>query len=120
MIRLTDIKLGLDEDEKALADKAAKKLKVDKKDINEIKIVKKAIDARDKNNIKFVYTVDVATPVKVLGFSQARKRNLKSQKLKENPKKGWLLQVRAPRGFFALMSWQKRALPPLLSSGERI
>jgi len=59
MIRLNNISLSLDSSEDNLLKKAARALKVSPKDIKHLEIVKKAIDARNKKNIFFVYTLDV-------------------------------------------------------------
>lgn len=61
MIRVQDIKLGLDEDLTMLPVKVAKKLKIRTADILSYSIFKEAIDARKKNDIRLVYTVDVET-----------------------------------------------------------
>ena len=61
MIRVQDITLTLEEDEKLLKEKIAKKLHIMPKDIKSYRIFKKAIDARKKNAIKIVYTVDIET-----------------------------------------------------------
>lgn len=49
MLRITNIKLALDEDENQLKNKVAKKLKIPEKSILNLKIHKKSVDAR-KNN----------------------------------------------------------------------
>lgn len=59
MIRIRQINVAIDEDEKELITKCAKKLKTNKENIEEYKIVKKSIDARDKQNIVFCYEVDI-------------------------------------------------------------
>ena len=61
MIRVTDIKLGFNEDSSLLKKKAAKKLGISEKDIISFSIFKEAIDARKKSDIKFTYTLDVDT-----------------------------------------------------------
>ena len=61
MIRVRQINVAIDEDEKELISKCAKKLKINKENIEEYKIVKKSIDARDKQNIVFCYEVDIKT-----------------------------------------------------------
>lgn len=61
MIRVQDIKLELDESKELLPAKVAKKLKIKPSDIISLSIFKEAIDARKKDEIKLVYTVDVAT-----------------------------------------------------------
>ncbi|MGL4344845.1 MAG: NAD(P)/FAD-dependent oxidoreductase [Cellulosilyticaceae bacterium] len=61
MIRVQDIKLTLQEDEKALLPKIAKKLRIKPQDIISYTIFKQAVDARKKDNIQLVYTVDVQT-----------------------------------------------------------
>ena len=59
MIRLRQVKLGIDKDYNDLLLKVSKLLKVDKSSIRNIKYIKKSIDARDKNNIFYVYELDV-------------------------------------------------------------
>lgn len=61
MIRVGNIKLSLDEDEKVLRKKIARALQIGEKDIESYLLVKEAIDARKKEAIKKVYTVDVKT-----------------------------------------------------------
>lgn len=65
MIRVRGVKLAIEEDnEFVLKTKICKKIKI--KNINSYKIVKKSIDARDKNNIYYVYELDIDTNDKVL------------------------------------------------------
>lgn len=59
MIRLSQIKLSLNEDKSALNKKLAKTLRVPVQDIIKYRIYKESIDAR-KGQIKKVYTIDVA------------------------------------------------------------
>ena len=60
MIRVRQIKVNIDSDQfKEIKRKVAKKLNVKIKEIKNIKISKRSIDARDKDNIRFVYEVDV-------------------------------------------------------------
>ena len=58
-LRLEEIKLTLADNESILADKIAKILSISKEGIISYKIVKKSIDSRDKQNILFIYSVDV-------------------------------------------------------------
>lgn len=59
MIRVPEIKLSLDDNEERLKFELAKKLKISEEDIFSYRIFKKSIDARKKNNIQFIYTLDV-------------------------------------------------------------
>ena len=61
MIRVSQIKLGIDEQQELLPQKMAKKLKIKASDIVSYSIFKQSIDARFKGRIDFVYTVDVKT-----------------------------------------------------------
>ena len=64
MIRVRGIKLLIEEDnEDNLLKKVFKKLRIN--NIDSYKIVKKSIDARDKNNIYYVYELDIDTKDKV-------------------------------------------------------
>lgn len=59
MIRINEIKLSLEEDEKELNIKAAKILRINEKYIKTLTIFKKSVDARKKDDIHFTYSVDV-------------------------------------------------------------
>lgn len=58
MYRISQIKLDLNEDKANIPEKILKKIGKEDLSITEYKIVKESIDARDKGDIKIVYTVD--------------------------------------------------------------
>ncbi|WP_027398816.1 NAD(P)/FAD-dependent oxidoreductase [Anaerovorax odorimutans] len=58
MLRIHEIKLNLNEDESYILNKIIKKLEWAKVSIDKFNIIKESVDARDKENIKRVYTVD--------------------------------------------------------------
>lgn len=60
MIRVNEVSLKLDESEDLLLAKVVKQLRIGAADVIDLRIIRKSIDAR-KREIKFVYTVDVAT-----------------------------------------------------------
>lgn len=57
MIRVRQVKLPIDSSD--YKNKISKILKININDIKNVKIVKKSLDARDKNNLLFVYEFDV-------------------------------------------------------------
>ena len=60
MIRARQIKVPIiDDKEEIIISKISKKLHIDSSSIKSYKIIKKSIDARDKNDILYVYEVDV-------------------------------------------------------------
>ena len=59
MIRLNNIKLCLDYTDNSLIDIASKKLKINKKHISNIKLFKRSVDARVKNDVHFLASIDV-------------------------------------------------------------
>ena len=66
MIRVRQVKINIENDNiDNLLLKISKKIGINTSDIDDYKIVKKSIDARDKNNICFVYEVDINTNKKV-------------------------------------------------------
>ena len=77
MYRISQIKLALNEPKELLSKKIKKKLGNSIK-IKEYKIVKESIDARDKGDIKFVYTVD---------FDVEQRQGARKITLKPDPKK---------------------------------
>ena len=59
MIRINQLKLPIDHTEQDLYKKAAKTLKIDSKMIEDINIIRQSLDARKKNDIIYVYSIDV-------------------------------------------------------------
>ncbi len=59
MIRLNNVHLPLDYSDSSIINKAAKELKIDKKQIKSATIFRRSIDARKKDNIYFLCTLDV-------------------------------------------------------------
>jgi len=57
MIRISELKIGIDEQKEKLPKLIAKKLKINQTDILEYRIFKESVDAR-RGTITFVYTVD--------------------------------------------------------------
>lgn len=61
-IRLTNIRLHVDEPEQALPARLARVLDVRPEEIQQWRILRKSLDARDKRDLAFVYTAEVALP----------------------------------------------------------
>lgn len=58
MIRLSQIKLSLNETEQVLKKKVLQALRIPESELKQYRIYKKSIDARRKHNIQFTYTID--------------------------------------------------------------
>ena len=68
-IRISQIKLPVGHDQKALEEKIRKLLKLKKETVIKYQIVKRSVDARNKPDIRFVYSVDV----EMAGLSVSKK-----------------------------------------------
>ena len=74
MYRIHEIKLNIDEDKNDIPARIISKLGRPDLIITEYRIVKESIDARDKGDIKFVYSVDfsIDNPGVVLKLEEAK------------------------------------------------
>ncbi|MHB9094772.1 MAG: NAD(P)/FAD-dependent oxidoreductase [Eubacteriales bacterium] len=79
--RVTDIKVEIDRDPADLSGLIAKKLTVSPGEIRGYRTVKKALDARDKGRLCFVYTVDVELTLK--GVKKLARRHSSGVTLRE-------------------------------------
>ena len=61
MIRINQLKLSIHHKPEDLTRKAAKLLRIRPEDIRSLHIVKQSVDARKKEELLFIYTVDVET-----------------------------------------------------------
>lgn len=82
MLKISEIKMHIDEDIATLKVKISKKLRIDLNSITNFNIVKESIDARIKNEIYFVYTVEFDTNDNnlVLKNNKHNKRLIESKK----------------------------------------
>jgi uncharacterized protein len=61
LIRIEELMLNLEEDEKLIESKILRILNIKKEDLIKFEIVKKAVDSRDKSRILFVYSLNIDT-----------------------------------------------------------
>ena len=131
MIRVRQVKVPLTHDELSVwKERIANKLKIKVSDIEDIKINKKSIDARDKQNIFFVYEFDVECK----NASAILKRN-KDKDIFETPNEKYVFEASGtkkldnrvvivgsgPSGLFcAYMLAEAGYKPLIIERGERI
>lgn len=61
-IRVSQLKVAVEHTTKDVIRKACKKIKVSERDISDYEIIKKSIDARKKEQIQYIYTIDLLLP----------------------------------------------------------
>ncbi|CEH32771.1 NAD(P)/FAD-dependent oxidoreductase [Romboutsia lituseburensis] len=122
MIRISNLKLGIDEDISSLKDLVIKKLKIKEKDLIKYNIYKESIDARRRGKIDFVYTVDaqvnnedkiLKSKVKdVVKVKQATYIGVEigTEKLNNRP----IIIGSGPAGLFAALLLAQKGYNPLL------
>ena len=74
MLQIENIKLALDEDEALLPRKAAAALGVPASEIGEVRVLRRAIDARE--GVRFVYTLQVQVKNENAVLRRCRNRNV--------------------------------------------
>lgn len=132
LLRINEIKLPLDyENEQSdLKAEAAKILKINKNSINTLEIYKKSVDCRRKNEIKFIFSVDVTGNFDegslVLGLNNSKVQRVEkySYEMPENRRVSSLRPVVVgfgPAGMFASLILAKAGLKPLIiERGEKV
>lgn len=129
MLRITNIKLSLEEDEGLLKEKVAKKLRIPVEDIFSYSIFKKSIDARKKSDIHFVYTIDaeIKNEDRILklfsnkGVSKVQDVTYKYEKISSHGIKRPVIVGMGPAGLFAGLALARMGFNPIiLERGKRV
>lgn len=129
MLRISGIRLGLDQEEGSIPSEISKKLRISETEVKAWRIWKKSVDARRKSNISFVYTVDFETANDKAILKKFGKKgvSLASVENREYEKKTSIKGSRpvivgtGPAGLFAGLVLSEMGFNPiLLERGKRI
>lgn len=125
LIKIENIIIDIEEKEGILEKKILKILNIGKQELGKYKISKKAVDARNKNRIRFVYSVliDTKNPEKIyenINPEKIKKYRIDLQEpykyeIKKANKKGKIVIVGSgPSGLFAGLNLAKAGLKPII------
>lgn len=123
MLKISEIKLSLDSGSEELRTAAAKALRCKEENIKSVKILKKAVDCRKKENIFFVYNVAVelnSDEKSVLAHSKNPRAEEYTEyvyEMPENKRTSTLRPIIAgfgPAGFFAGLILARAGLKPIV------
>ena len=124
MIRINNIKLSIEEsigenENTILRRKVEKSLKVPFSQVREMEISKKSVDARNKNDIKIIYSVDVSVKneqkfLKCKDVSQTKKFEFIVKKVEDSDKKKVVIVGCGPAGLFAGLVLAEMGYKPII------
>ena len=120
MIRVSELKLPLDGTKEQLKKKAARALGVAPKEIKELKIFRRSLDARKKDDIHYVYTADVLledeSRIRVDGKKLAPAPDIAYRLPKggDMPEKRPVVVGFGPAGMFAALLLAEMGLRPIV------
>jgi uncharacterized protein len=125
-ILISNISLTLDEEEPDLQQKIAQTIGVSSEQIQDIKIIRKSLDARQKNRLCFVYSLELSLAAeeeeKILGkiFSPLQIQKITTQpstsprRIQSKPNHRPVIVGTGPAALFAALTLTEAGWPPLL------
>lgn len=124
MLRITNLKLKIGEDFSKLLEQSGKLLQIHPEDIQSYSIVKQSIDARKKQEIHYLYTLDVALhsekkESQVLKHCKSRQVSAPTRSVYRFPPvtftpKAPVVVGMGPAGLFCALSLAKAGIPPIV------
>ena len=115
MIRINNVKIYEDLSDDELLNFVLKKNKLNKNDVKSWYIFKKSIDARDKNNVHYVYTLDLElNGDKEKYFDKVSKYEAPKFEVKRNSKYRPIIVGFGPAGMFAGLVLAECGLKPII------
>ena len=123
MIRIRDLSLPPDGDMARLVQAAARQLRISPNEIKQLDLKKKSVDARRKNDVRIIYTVDVAVKGwedKILKMAHCPKASIARDMLYSVPQPQTQPDSRpvivgfGPAGMFAALVLSMAGLRPIV------
>ena len=123
MIRIRDISLPPDGDMARLVQAAARQLRISPNDIKQLDLKRRSVDARKKNDVRIIYTVDVAVKGredKILKMAHCARASLARDPVYHVPQPRSIPAQRpvivgfGPAGMFAALVLSMAGLRPLV------
>ncbi len=128
-LRVSDIKFSvkINPDKEALKAKAAETVKISVSEIVDLRISKKSVDARKKNDVLYIFSVDILLKTKLRKSKLLKLRNVSEVKefsyfiKKASIKKRPVIVGFGPAGFMAgLVLARAGAMPIIVERGKRV
>lgn len=120
MLKITDINVGLDYNDKTIINEISEKLNIKHSDIISFTVIRKAVDARKRNNVHFVLSVNVDVKCQgeilakgIRGVSLAEEYNYIINSCKTFEKRPVIVGA-GPAGLFAAYILARSGAEPIL------
>lgn len=129
MLRISQIKTGIDEPIEKVRELVVKKLRIQDSDLTDFRIYKESIDARKRGEINFIYTVDIAVKneknllkKKIKNVSETPDLAYKNPEIGGKPMKHRPIVIGfGPAGMFAALLLAQMGYKPLvLERGQKV
>ena len=121
--RLANIKIKENLDKQEVLKIACKKYHINIEKIEEYKIYKKSIDARDKNNVHFNYTIDIKSKTYIKSAKQIETNKLELNKINVNRKSNFrpVIIGAGPAGLFCALVLAYNGIKPIvIERGKKV